>query len=98
GMLTKLQAAQIAAEAGVETVITGARRPDVIAAAVESARCGTRIPPRPRPLRGRKRWIAFGGPARGILQVNANAREALVRDGVSLLPIGIIGVEGRFVA
>src|SRR5947209_5007371 len=59
---------------------------------------GTRVPPKERPLRGRKRWIAFGGPARGAIRVNACARAALVRDGVSLLPVGIIGVEGRFAA
>src|SRR5947209_5721033 len=70
GMLTKLQAAQIAAEAGVETVITRARRPGVLAEIISGGRHGTRVPPRPHPLRGRKRWIAFGGPAQGVLKVN----------------------------
>src|SRR4029079_17115459 len=96
GMLTKLQAAQIAAEAGVETVITRARRPGVIAETIAGGRNGTRVPSRPNPLRGRKRWIAFGGPAQGAIQVNLCAREALTRGGVSLLPGGIIGVEGEF--
>jgi glutamate 5-kinase len=96
GMLTKLQAAQIAAEAGVETVIAGARRPAVIAETIAGERHGTRVPPRPHPLRGRKRWIAFGGPAQGTIKVNSGAREVLTRGGVSLLPIGIVGVEGEF--
>src|SRR5262245_2784005 len=70
GMVTKLQAAQIASEAGVATVIAAARRPNVVAESVAGMAHGTRIPPRERPLRGRKRWIAFGGPPRGAIQVN----------------------------
>jgi glutamate 5-kinase len=98
GMVTKLQAARIAAEAGIGSVIARARHPDVIAEVVAGASFGTRVEPRPRPLRGRKRWIAFGGPPRGQIRVNARAREALISASVSLLPVGIIGVEGRFAA
>jgi glutamate 5-kinase len=98
GMLTKLQAARIASAAGVATVIAQGRRPNVIAQAVEGTPCGTSIPASPTPLQGRKRWIAFGGAPRGAIQVNTRARAVLERGGVSLLPIGIIAVSGRFAA
>jgi glutamate 5-kinase len=98
GMVTKLQAARMAAATGVDTVIARGRRPDVVADAVAGTPLGTRIPASPTPLQGRKRWIAFGGAPRGAIQVNTRARTVLERGGVSLLPIGIIAVSGHFAA
>jgi glutamate 5-kinase len=98
GMTTKLQAARIASASGVATVIARSRRPAVIAEAVAGTSSGTYIPASPTPLQGRKRWIAFGGAPRGAIQVNTRARAVLERGGVSLLPIGIISVSGRFAA
>ena len=47
-------------------------------------------------MRGRKRWIAFGRSAQGTLVLNDRARSALIEKGSSLLPVGIIEVQGQF--
>jgi glutamate 5-kinase len=96
GMVTKLQAASIAAEAGIPTVIAPGREPDVLAAVLRGEPVGTRFLASDRRLRGRKRWIAYGAPPRGILAVNAFAKRALVDQRRSLLPVGVIRVEGLF--
>jgi glutamate 5-kinase len=98
GMSTKLQAATIAAEAGIPTVIARGREPGVLASIFQGATIGTRFLPRPHRLRGRKQWIAFAVTPRGVLTVNERAQHALVVHRRSLLPVGVIGVEGRFQA
>jgi glutamate 5-kinase len=49
-------------------------------------------------LRGRKQWIAFGRHVQGGLKVHDKARAALVENGSSLLPVGVLEVEGEFEA
>jgi glutamate 5-kinase len=98
GMVTKLQAALIAGEAGIPTVIARSREPGVLGAALRGEPVGTRFLPRERPMRGRKQWIAFGAPARGSLVVNDRAKRALVEQRRSLLPVGVVQVDGSFQA
>jgi glutamate 5-kinase len=98
GMVTKLQAASVAAEAGIPTVIAHGREPEVLAAVLRGDPIGTRFLPRDRPMRGRKPWIAFGAPARGALVVNERAKRALVEQQSSLLPVGVTRVDGSFQA
>lgn len=98
GMITKLQAARIAARCGAATVIAHGRREGVLCAILDGARVGTYFPPSERKLRGRKRWIAFGARPRGVIVVNEGARRSLLDDGRSLLPAGIVEVRGRFAA
>lgn len=95
GMRTKIEAARIAMQAGVEMVIAPGRAPDIVKRVVLGEEIGTRFVPRAN-LRGRKRWIAYGRHTQGTLLLNDCARSAIVEKGSSLLPIGIIGVEGRF--
>lgn len=96
GMVTKLQAATIAAEAGIRAVVAFGRRPNVVRDLLNGVPIGTRFGAKERPLRGRKRWLAFGAAPRGAIAVNAIARRALVHEFKSLLPVGIIGVQGQF--
>jgi glutamate 5-kinase len=96
GMVTKLQAAAIASEAGIPTVIARGREPGILASVLAGEPAGTRFVPSPRRLSGRKQWIAFGAPPRGALVVNPLARRALVEGRRSLLPVGVIRVEGTF--
>jgi glutamate 5-kinase len=96
GMTTKLQAAAIAGAAGIPTVIARSREPEIVARLLAGERIGTRFLPREHRMRGRKQWIAFGPPPRGRLTVNACARRALTDQRRSLLPIGVVGVEGAF--
>ncbi len=98
GMATKLQAASIAGEAGITTVIAPGRQPGILGAVLRGEPVGTRVLPSERRLRGRQRWIAFGSAPRGVLAVNTCARRALIDQRRSLLPVGIIRVDGRFQA
>jgi glutamate 5-kinase len=98
GMVTKLQAATIAAESGIPTVIARGREPGILAAVLRGDGVGTRFLPRPRRISGRKQWIAHAAPPRGALVVNPCARRALVVQRRSLLPVGVVRVEGQFQA
>lgn len=96
GMVTKLQAAEIAGAAGVRTVIAPGRRPDVVRAVVRGEAVGTTFLPPDRRLRGRKHWLAYGTQPRGSITVNLCARRALVEEHRSLLPAGVVAVAGPF--
>jgi len=98
GMITKFEAARIAAAAGIRTVIAGGREPEVVPRAVAGEAFGTEVLPSARRLRGRKHWIAFGPVPAGSLTVNVRAFEAVLREGGSLLPAGVLEVTGLFQA
>jgi glutamate 5-kinase len=98
GMLTKLTAAEIAGAAGVRTIIARGRRPNVIPDIVAGNDIGTSFRPASQKLRGRKHWLAYGTQPRGTIVVNVCAVTALVQEHRSLLPAGIVGVEGEFSA
>lgn len=96
-MASKLAAAKIAAWSGVRAVIAAAHRDDVLAQAVRGqAGVGTQLKPRGQRLPARKLWIAFAVGASGTVVVDEGAKRALIERGVSLLPAGVTGVEGRF--
>lgn len=97
GMASKLAAARIAAWSGVRTVIAAASRPSVLDDAVAGVPgVGTVVAAQDRRLPARKLWIAFAIGASGRLQVDAGARRALERGGVSLLAAGLLSIEGAF--
>jgi len=96
GMATKLQAAQKAAASGVPMVIASGREPGTLAGVLRGEPVGTYFPPRGDRLAARKRWIAFAVPPQGRLLVDAGAREALIERGKSLLPSGVVDIEGDF--
>jgi glutamate 5-kinase len=97
GMVSKLAAAKIAAWSGVPTVIADAGRPAVLSAVLEGRPgSGTVFRARTRRLPARKLWIAFALAPAGTLRVDEGARRALVEAEASLLPAGVVGVDGRF--
>jgi glutamate 5-kinase len=97
GMASKLAAAKMAAWSGVRVVIAAAARPAVLADAVAGVPgIGTVFVPRPQRLPARKLWIAFAVGSSGTVVVDDGARTALMERGVSLLPAGVLAVEGRF--
>ncbi|HZU80728.1 MAG TPA: glutamate 5-kinase [Acidimicrobiales bacterium] len=99
GMVSKLAAAKIASWSGVPSLIADAARPGVLRAALAGEPgAGTVFRARPKRLSARKLWIAFAVTPRGRLHVDAGARRALVDGDASLLPAGIVSVEGRFEA
>ncbi|HIK17057.1 MAG TPA: glutamate 5-kinase [Leptolyngbyaceae cyanobacterium M33_DOE_097] len=96
GMVTKIAAAQIATGAGVRTVITEGRSPQKLLQILEGESIGTHFEPQPRPTSARKRWIAHGLLPAGKLQLDEGAVRAICEAGKSLLPAGIVAVEGLF--
>ena len=99
GMASKLAAAKIATWSGVETLIAESARPDVLTDGVAgTAGVGTVFRPRRARLGARKLWIAFALPASGRVVVDDGARDALERGQRSLLPAGVVKLDGTFTA
>jgi glutamate 5-kinase len=99
GMASKLAAATMAAWSGTQAVIAAASRPGVLAAAVAGEQgVGTVFPPADRHLSARKLWIAFAVPPAATVRVDEGARRAVLERGTSLLPAGVVAVEGVFEA
>lgn len=96
GMVTKLQAANIARHAGADVVICSGSAPDVITRVVAGEAVGTRFPALETPLESRKRWILAGPKPAGALFVDGGAARAICGQGRSLLPAGIKRVQGVF--
>ncbi len=97
GMASKLAAAKIATWSGVETVIASSRREGVVIDAINGTPgVGTVFRAREGRLGARKLWVAFALPASGRITVDTGARRALEERQGSLLPAGIIKVEGDF--
>lgn len=97
GMVTKLQAAQIATTSGVTMVIAHGRHEGIVHQVCRGRDfVGTVFRPLPRKLCHRKRWLAYGLPAAGAIIVNEGAKERILTDGKSLLPAGVQGYEGHF--
>ena len=94
GMVTKLQAAKIALAGGCHMVIADGRDAHPLRALLAGARC-TWFVASAAPHSARKRWIAGSLKPKGALRVDDGARRAL-RDGRSLLPVGVANVTGRF--
>lgn len=92
GMTTKLRAARIASAAGIETIVLGGGGEGLMAVARGEAR-GTRFLAAGH-VPARKAWIG-NQPRRGFVSVDAGAARALAA-GKSLLPKGIVGVDGAF--
>jgi glutamate 5-kinase len=95
GMGSKVNSARIATSGGVETVIARGTRAGVLRACVTGEEVGTRFAPRPLGLPDYKLWLLYGKPANGRVVVDAGAVKALRGKG-SLLPVGVVEVEGDF--
>ncbi len=97
GMASKLSAARVVSSWGTPVVITSgfARRP--VLDALEGADIGTLVLPQPRiRARNRKMWIANAPHVQGTITVDDGARKVLLDGGKSLLPAGIVDVQGEF--
>lgn len=98
GMATKLEAARIATSAGVKTVITQGKQPQNIVKILQGEDLGTQFEPQTQTDNARKRWITYGLIPMGKLYLDSGAVKAITNQGKSLLPAGIIAVEGEFFA
>lgn len=98
GMASKLQSAGMVAENGIPVVIANGRSDGVLERVFAGEDTGTLIRPRTdgEILSRRERWIALFHRPEGALVIDEGARIALVEKGKSLLPVGIVRVEGEF--
>ncbi len=96
GMLTKVLAAKRAARSGAHTVIASGAEPDVLVRLAQGEHLGTLLEASTAPMTARKQWLADHLTVAGQLVLDIGAVTALVRDGKSLLPIGVTGVRGSF--
>ncbi len=96
GMATKLAAARIATSTGVRTVITQGKQPQNILEILKGKDLGTQFEPQPETDNARKRWITYGLIPMGKLYLDRGAVKAITHKGTSLLPAGIVAIEGEF--
>jgi glutamate 5-kinase len=96
GMASKIQAAGDVAAYGAPTVIASGQEADILHRILSAEEIGTIVLPLGDRLTSRKRWIGYTLRSKGRLVLDDGAVEALVQKGKSLLPSGIIKVEGRF--
>jgi glutamate 5-kinase len=98
GMFSKIQAAKKAASVGIPTIIAHGLKPKVIQGIFAGAEVGTLFLSHATKLRSRQYWLAYSTNPVGDIVVDDGARQALRYQGKSLLPAGIVGVNGRFSA
>jgi glutamate 5-kinase len=96
GMLAKVQAGARAARSGAATLIASGREPDVLLRIRRGEPLGTLLLPAREPVAARKQWLADRLKVSGRLHIDAGAARVLREAGRSLLPVGVVGVEGVF--
>jgi glutamate 5-kinase len=96
GMLTKILAAKRAASSGTSTVIAWGREPDVLMRLAAGEAIGTALMASTQKLTARKQWMLDHLQLRGTVVVDAGAAIKLRDEGKSLLPIGVVEVQGDF--
>jgi glutamate 5-kinase len=95
GMITKVIAAKRAARSGAHTVIASGRESDVMLRLARGEPLGTLLVSETQALTARKQWLADHLQLNGKLTLDRGAVRAL-REGKSLLPIGVLAVQGEF--
>lgn len=98
GMITKIEAARITTSSGIPCVIANGKTQDVLSKIIRGENVGTLFLSRTDCLAAKKCWIVFSSQSRGKVVVDSGAKNVLVKKGKSLLPSGIVGLEGKFEA
>jgi glutamate 5-kinase len=96
GMRSKIRAAKMVSACGGSSFIGPGRNPEILKELFSGNMVGTFFLPASEKLKGKKHWIAYVLRPSGYLDLDAGACRAIGRYGKSLLPSGIVGVEGRF--
>lgn len=96
GMVTKLQAARLAARSGCNTIIVGGRNANILHAVAAGDEVGTLLSADQKPLAARKQWLAGHLQVKGQLVLDAGAVKVLTEQGRSLLAVGVSRVVGTF--
>ena len=96
GMVTKIEAAQMAVAAGATMVLMNGDQPGRIKDLFNGKSVGTVFQCNQPVVNSRKRWIAYGPQLNGTIVVDHGAAKALLKQGKSLLPSGINALDGEF--
>ena len=96
GMLTKILAAKRAARSGASTVIAWGREPDVLIRLAAGESIGTALIAPTQKMAARKQWMADHLQLRGAVIIDDGAVAKVRQQGKSLLPVGVIEVQGEF--
>jgi glutamate 5-kinase len=96
GMRSKVVAAEMATAAGIPALITSGVERGSVASALAGERSGTRFEPQAGRVSSFKLWLKYAKPTHGRLAVDEGAERALRERGTSLLPVGVVEVEGDF--
>ncbi|MBE7713810.1 MAG: glutamate 5-kinase [Cyanobacteria bacterium SIG26] len=96
GMETKLKAARLVTRFGGKVLIANGKQPYVIKRIFEGEDLGTMFSPQKGNLPDKKRWIGYATNIIGKIIVNDGAKQALIEQEKSLLPIGVVGVKNSF--
>ncbi len=96
GMVTKIEAAKLATSSGVNVIIANGREPDILLRIDRGEELATWFPAQVNKMESRKRWMLSGLASKGKITVDEGAAVALTRQNKSLLPAGIVEVEGKF--
>jgi glutamate 5-kinase len=98
GMRSKVVAAEMATAAGIPVTIASGVDPREMSRALAGEPSGTRFQPQQGRVSSFKLWLRYAKPTHGRLLVDEGAERALRERGTSLLPVGVVGVEGEFEA
>ena len=97
GMKSKIEAASLATKSGTKVVIASGKLNNVILKIIEGQNIGTTINSSGKKLESKKRWLSTGiYESKGILIIDDGATKAILEKGASLLPAGILSIEGVF--
>lgn len=96
GMYTKIAAADMAVRCGTSVVIADGGRDDILAEIWAGTLSATWFPARITPTEGRKRWLLAQSLTAGRVKIDEGAVKAILDGGKSLLPVGIVEVQGDF--
>jgi glutamate 5-kinase len=96
GMASKLAAAKTIAVGGIASVVANGLRPNILKDIFSGKPCGTFFLPEASTLNSRQQWIAFTKKTKGVISIDDGAQNALTQKGKSLLPSGIVAIQGKF--
>jgi glutamate 5-kinase len=96
GMRSKVVAAEMTTAAGIPAVIASGTERAAVASALAGEPTGTRFQPQEGRVSSFKLWLKYAKPTHGRLAVDDGAERALRERGTSLLPVGVVEVEGEF--
>jgi glutamate 5-kinase len=96
GMSTKIEAAKLATASGTTVIIAYGHEPNVLEHVISGKKTGTLFPATSSKMESRKRWMLSGLSSKGGLVIDNGAVVALTQDNKSLLPAGVIEVQGKF--